>query len=185
MLHALIQSKFATLEEFVEEYHLHGSAMPFFATLEKFVEARAWRQPGLATMDVAAQVCGVDDLTEATVKEVREGIERAKNSPPQSLSQSLRREQVASLLDVCVTRNRKENMEKKKQEGMKVPIHERAGKCARSPGGMQGPWFRRGLQKGRSSQALARIQAAAAPWEHGRHEVMFCDARQNITQGVL
>ena len=92
MLHALIQSKFATLEKFVEEYHLHGSAMPFVAALEKFVEAQAWRQPGPATMDVAAQVCGVDDLTEATVKEVREGIERAKNFPPQSSSQSPCRE---------------------------------------------------------------------------------------------
>ena len=76
MLHALIQSKFATLEKFAEEYHL----------------ARAWRQPGPATIDVEAQVCGVDDLTEVTVKEVREGIERAKNFPPQSSSQSPCRE---------------------------------------------------------------------------------------------
>ena len=151
MLHALIQSKFATLEEFVEEYHLHGSAMPFVAALEKFVEARAWRQPGPATMDVAAQVCGVDDLTEVTVKEVREGIERAKNFPPQSSSQSPCREQVASLPEVWVTRKRKEHMEKEK----------------------------------RSSQALARHRVAAAPWEHGRHEVMFCEAQQNITRDAL
>ena len=84
MLHALIQSKFATLEKFVEEYHLHGSAMPFLAALEKFVEARAWRQPGPATMDVAAQVCGVDDLTEVTVKEVREGLREPRISRPKA-----------------------------------------------------------------------------------------------------
>ena len=68
MLHALIQSKFATLEKFAEEYHL----------------ARAWRQPGPATIDVEAQVCGVDDLTEVTVKEVQEGLREPRISRPKA-----------------------------------------------------------------------------------------------------